>query len=78
MRSHSLPAHQKNRQYANRIVVQHQVASQLSLPFADIDIKDPYDLLLLLLLHGKKIFQLIEAFISHYRLNYTKVTFAGI
>jgi hypothetical protein len=61
-----------HRQHAEKIVVQYKVAVQLSLPFGDIDVKDPYNLLLFLLLNGKPLFPLIDAFITHYELNYAK------
>lgn len=55
--------------------MQYKVAVQLSIPFGDVDVKDPYNLLLFLLLHGKALFPLIDAFIAHYQLNYAKVQF---
>lgn len=61
------------RQHAEKIVVQYKVAAHLSLPFGDIDVKDPYNLLLFMLLHGKALFPIIDAFINHYQLNYAKV-----
>jgi hypothetical protein len=68
----------QHRQHADKIVVQYKVAVQLSLPFSDIDVKDPYNLLLFLLLNGKPLFPLIEAFITHYQLNYAKVTASSL
>ena len=43
-------------EYAGALVVRYKVAQRLSLPFEEVANRDPYQLLLFLLLHGKDLF----------------------
>jgi hypothetical protein len=60
-------------EFAGALVVRYKVAQRLSMPFDEVGNRDPYQLLLFLLMHGKDLFPLTDAFIQYNHLNYSKV-----